>query len=49
MNEVLHGITTKSICVPAKAPASMRISCEPISNEIDESDLQDEKHSEQRI
>jgi hypothetical protein len=28
---------------------SMRVNSESISNEIDESDSQDEKHSEQRI
>jgi hypothetical protein len=28
---------------------SMRVNSESVSNEIDESDLQDEKHDEQRI
>jgi hypothetical protein len=32
-----------------KAPDSMRVNSESISNEIDESDLQFEKHPEQRI
>jgi hypothetical protein len=49
MNEVLRGTTAKSRCVPAKALASMRVNSESVSNEIDESDLQDEKHDEQRI
>jgi hypothetical protein len=31
------------------ASDSMRVNSESISNEIDESDLQDEKHDEQRI
>jgi hypothetical protein len=31
------------------APAPMRVNLESVSNEIDESDLQREKHSEQRI
>jgi hypothetical protein len=49
MNETLTGTTTKERCVPAKAPASIRVNSEYLSNEIDESDLQDEKHDEQRI
>jgi hypothetical protein len=32
-----------------KACDSMRVNSESRSNEIDESDLQDEKHDEQRI
>jgi hypothetical protein len=31
------------------APDSIRVNSESVSNEIDESDLQYEKHSEQRI
>jgi hypothetical protein len=31
------------------APDSMHLSCAPLSNETDESDLQSEKHDEQRI
>jgi hypothetical protein len=49
MNEILPGITAKYIFVPAKAPASMRADSESASNEIDESELQYEKHDEQRI
>jgi hypothetical protein len=49
MNEVLPGRATKCICVSAKAPAPIRVSCESVSNEIDEGDLQPEKHDEQRI
>jgi hypothetical protein len=32
-----------------KAPASMRINSQSVSNEIDESNVQEEKHDEQRI
>jgi hypothetical protein len=49
MNEVLSGTTTEYGCVPAKAPALMRVNSEVVSNEIDESDLQHENHDEQRI
>jgi hypothetical protein len=49
MNKVLAGTVIKSICVPAKAPVSMRINWESCLNEIDESELQSEKHDEQRI
>jgi hypothetical protein len=34
---------------PMKAVDSMRVNSEFVSKEIDESDLQSEKHSEQRI
>jgi hypothetical protein len=33
----------------ANEPDSMRVNSESVSNEIDESDLQYEKHNEQRI
>jgi hypothetical protein len=49
MNEVLPGTTTKYRFMPAKAPASIRVNCESVSNEIDESELQYEKQYEQRI
>jgi hypothetical protein len=49
MNEILAGTTLKCRCVQAKAPASIRINSESDSNEIDESELQYKKHSEQRI
>jgi hypothetical protein len=49
MNEVLRGTTTKDRFVSRQARASMRINSESVSNEIDESELQHEKHSEQRI
>jgi hypothetical protein len=35
--------------VAAKAPTSMRVNSEFISNEIDESEVQDDKDDEQRI
>jgi hypothetical protein len=34
---------------PVNPPDSMRVKSESVSNEIDESDLQYEKHNEQRI
>jgi hypothetical protein len=49
MNKVLPGSTTKDRRVALQAPASMRVNSEFVSNEIDESDLQAEKHDEQRI
>jgi hypothetical protein len=49
MNNVLRGRKTKYRQVPAKALASICANSEPVSNEIDGSDLQFEKHSEQRI
>jgi hypothetical protein len=48
MNEILPGATTKDRDVAWQAPASMRVNSESVSKEIDESDLQCEKHSEQR-
>jgi hypothetical protein len=48
MNDVLPGTTTKDRRVALQAPASMRINSDSVSNEIDESDLQSEKHDEQR-
>jgi hypothetical protein len=49
MNEALPGTTTKARFVSPQAPASMRVNSESISNEIDESEWQFEKHDEQRI
>jgi hypothetical protein len=49
MNETVTGTTTKERYVPAKAPASIRVNSESVSNDIDESDSQYEKHDEQRI
>jgi hypothetical protein len=49
MNKVLPGTTTKGRLVSQQARVSMRVNSESVSNEIDESDLQDEKHDEQRI
>jgi hypothetical protein len=49
MNIVLSGTTTQAIGVASQAPASMRFNPESVSNEIDESDVQYEKHCEQRI
>jgi hypothetical protein len=49
MNKIFAGTTTKDICVAANASASMRVNSDSVSNEIDESDLQDEKQYEQRI
>jgi hypothetical protein len=49
MNETFPGTTTKDRHVAAKASASMRVNSESVSNEIDESDLQCEKHDKQRI
>jgi hypothetical protein len=49
MNETLTGTTTKERCVPAKAPVSIRINSESVSNEIDESDVQHKKHNGKRI
>jgi hypothetical protein len=47
MNEMFSGKTTQSRLVPAKTPFSMCASSESVSNEIDESDSQCEKHDEQ--
>jgi hypothetical protein len=49
MNERFDGTTTQWRRVPVNAPSSMRASSESVSNEIDESDWQFEKHDEQRI
>jgi hypothetical protein len=49
MNDTLPGTTANDIFVSEQARASMRVNLESVSNEIDESDLQNEKHSEQRI
>jgi hypothetical protein len=48
MKTILSGSKTKSRFVLAKADDSMCVR-ELDSNEIDESDLQDEKHDEQTI
>jgi hypothetical protein len=47
-NKTVEGITT-TIFRPSNAFDSIRANCEFDSNEIDESDSQDEKHEEQRI
>jgi hypothetical protein len=49
MNKVLLGRTTKDSFVSRQAPASMHVNSEFPSNTINESDLQNEKHFEQRI
>jgi hypothetical protein len=49
MNEIFPGKTTKERFVAQQALTSMHVNSEFTSNEIDESDLQNEKHSEQRI
>jgi hypothetical protein len=49
MNEAVRGTTIKSRCVPANASVSILVNSESGSNEIDETDLQYEKHDEQRI
>jgi hypothetical protein len=49
MNEVLPGTTTRDRFVFKQTLASMRANSESVSNEIDESDVQYEKHDEQRI
>jgi hypothetical protein len=48
MSDILPGRTTKDRLVPAQASVLMRVNSESVSNKIDESDLQQEKHSEQR-
>jgi hypothetical protein len=47
MNDILLGTTTKGSFVSQKARASMRVISVFVSNEIDDSDLQFEKHDEQ--
>jgi hypothetical protein len=47
--ETFPGTATKDKHVPVKAPASMRVNSESVSSDTDESDLQSEKHDEQRI
>jgi hypothetical protein len=49
MNETFSGTTTQSRQVWVKASVSMRVNSEFVPNEIDESDLQEEKHPDQRI
>jgi hypothetical protein len=49
MNEVLAGRTTKERFVSQQTRASMCVNSESVSNEFDESELQAEKHDEQRI
>jgi hypothetical protein len=49
MNETLTGTRTKPRHTAVKAPSWMLVNSDFVSNEIDESELQDEKHDEQRI
>jgi hypothetical protein len=49
MNETFPGTTTKDRFVFQQTRGSMRVNSESFSNEIDESDLQFEKHLQQRI
>jgi hypothetical protein len=49
MNDALSGTTTDGKDVLLKAQASMRVNSDSVSNEIDESEMQCEKHSEERI
>jgi hypothetical protein len=49
MNDTLSGTATDNKDVIWKPPASIRANFDSFSNEIDESDLQFEKHPEQRI
>jgi hypothetical protein len=49
VNKTLTGTTTMYRDVVAKAPASMCVNSEYVSNEIDEGDPQNGKYSEQRI
>jgi hypothetical protein len=49
MNDACAGITTDDKDVLLKALVSMRVNSEFVSNEIDESELQNKKHDEQRI
>jgi hypothetical protein len=49
VNEAFSVTTTDGRDVPLKAPASGCAASGSVSNEIDEGELQKEKHSEQRI
>jgi hypothetical protein len=49
MKKVLPGTTTKDRLVREQARVSICVNSESVLNEIDESDLQSEKHDEQRI
>jgi hypothetical protein len=49
MNEVLPGTTTKYRCDPGKSADRICLNSQSVSNEIDESDLQYEKHKNQSI
>jgi hypothetical protein len=49
MNEVLRQTITKYKYAPAKAPASIPVNWESVSNKIDESNPQSENHFGQRI
>jgi hypothetical protein len=49
MKDAFSGATTDDKDVPQRAPASIRTNSDSASNEIDKSELQSEKHSEQRI
>jgi hypothetical protein len=49
INSAFPGAKTDDKNVILKASASMRTNLDSVSNEIDERELQFEKHSEQRI
>jgi hypothetical protein len=49
INSTFCGIVIDSTEEPLNAPDSMCVNSDPVSNEIEESDSQYEKHSEQRI
>jgi hypothetical protein len=49
MKDAFSGTTTDDKDVLQKAPASIRTNSDSASNEIDTSELESEKHSEQRI
>jgi hypothetical protein len=49
ITETLAGAIANDRHVAAKDLASMHVNSESVSNEIDESELHDEKHDEQRI
>jgi hypothetical protein len=49
MKQMVEGITTELIDVPANARASMHFNCEFDSNEIYEEDAQSAKHDRQKI
>jgi hypothetical protein len=49
MDDVLPGTITMCRFVSRQAPVSTRVNPESVSKEINESDMQFEKHAEQRI